>query len=171
VEAVCGIISRGQHKKRTVARGSSPLSAGLRGREPGLGGLDNEQPTTAATRHHHRFNRRSRLAAQPRKSAQSGLRARCSYTSSVLRYIPVGRGQRDETNLGLPLEEEHDEGTTPRRPCFVYVLTHGQTPAESSTPSLSAEPADTVAHGLQVLCESTNPIVEYAFHPVRPSHS
>jgi hypothetical protein len=114
---------------------------------------------------------RSRRAAQPRKSAQSGFRARCSYTSSVLHYIPVGRGQRDETNLGLPLEEEHDEGTTPRRPCFVHVLTHGQTPAESSATSASAEPAATVAHGLQVICEGTNPTVEYAFPPERPSHS
>ncbi|KAH7061760.1 hypothetical protein BKA63DRAFT_194159 [Paraphoma chrysanthemicola] len=35
-----------------------------------------------------------------------------------------------------------------------------KTPAESSATSASSEPAATVIHGLQVLCEGTNPIVD-----------
>jgi hypothetical protein len=52
-----------------------------------------------------------------------------------------------------------------------HALIHRQTPTEPSATSASAEQTATVVHGLQVICEGTNPIVEYAFPPVRSSHS
>ena len=47
---------------------------------------------------------------------------------------------------------------------LLYILTHRQAPAELSASSASAEAAAAVAHGLQVVAEGTNPIVEYISH-------
>jgi len=50
-----------------------------------------------------------------------------------------------------------------RSRCISHGLTPRQAPAELSLVSLGlAEPAATAAQGLQVVCEGTNLIVEYA---------
>jgi hypothetical protein len=108
-------------------------------------------------------------AAQPRDSPRDSPRARCCYTFSVLHHTLVGPDlrQRDATILRLGLEEQ-DEGTSRRQPSVSHALTHRQAATEistsstSSTSSASAEPAAAVAHGLEVVAESTNPTVEYA---------
>jgi hypothetical protein len=80
--------------------------------------------------------------------------------SSVLKHTSVGPDQRDETTLPFPLEEEHDGGTIPWRPCFAHALRHRQNPAKLPAATLPEEPV-AVVHGLQVVCEGTDPIVEY----------
>jgi hypothetical protein len=76
IEAVCGIVGSGQHKKRTVACGSSPLR---------LSGLDNEQPRTAATRHHHRFDRQHAAAAVQLSLARA---PRAAFTHDAATHPP-----------------------------------------------------------------------------------
>jgi hypothetical protein len=159
----------GQAGTRVAAANQAPLRGVDKLR--GLRGLNNEQPTTTATRHPP-WPRppacRSRRAAQPhdspRNSPRSSPRARCCYTTSVVHHTPApDLRQRDATTLWLRLEEQ-DEGAS-REPSVSHALTHRQASADlstSSTSSASAEPAAAVAHGLQVVAEGTNPTVEYA---------